>query len=68
MRTPWRVAIAWTLAGSLLLAGCTATNHPQQIASMGKAVSDATLEQQLQTPGPVVLETVTSAHHDSTGI
>ena len=34
-RAPWHSTVAWALAGSLLLAGCTATPHPQQIASMG---------------------------------
>lgn len=62
MRAPWHPLLGITLAAALLvLAGCASTTHPLQRAQMGKNVSDAAMEQQLQTPGPVVLESVTSA-------
>ncbi len=49
------------LATLLLVSGCAPTTHLLQPTRMGKNVSDATMEQQLDVPGPVRLETVTSA-------
>ncbi len=49
------------VASLVVLSACTPTTHLLQPSQMGKNISDAAMEQQLQTPGPVVLETVTSA-------
>lgn len=58
----WRTGYRATLLVTLLLVfGCTPTTHLLQPASMGKNVSDATMEQQVDVPGPVQLETITSA-------
>ncbi len=59
VRVRSRAALA--VASLLVFAGCAPTTHNLQVSKMGKNVSDAAMEQQLQTPGPVVLETVTSA-------
>ena len=54
-----RGVAALALAG---LAACSSTTHPTALSGMGKNVSDAVMEQQLGQAGPVVLETVVSAH------
>ena len=58
LRTKYLAAAAVSLVA---LSACTPTTHLMQPSQMGKNVSDAAMEQQLQIPGPVVLETVTSA-------
>jgi glyoxylase-like metal-dependent hydrolase (beta-lactamase superfamily II) len=40
---------------------CSSTTHPVEPAKLGKNVSDAVMEQQLDGPGPMVVETVVSA-------
>uniref|UniRef100_UPI00263414E9 MBL fold metallo-hydrolase n=1 Tax=uncultured Limnohabitans sp. TaxID=768543 RepID=UPI00263414E9 len=57
----------WAQRGAVALAvgflvACSSTTHQTELAAMGKNVSDATMEQQLQVPGPVELETVVSAN------
>lgn len=56
----WLLAVAMA-ASLLVLAGCVPTTHPLELSRIGKNVSDAAMEQQLPAPGPVVVETVTSA-------
>ncbi len=45
----------------LALSACSSTTHTGQTASLGKSVSDTAMEQQLDRPGPVELETIASA-------
>lgn len=45
----------------LALAACSSTTHTGQVASLGKSVSEAVMERQLDQPGPVELETIASA-------
>ena len=44
------------------LGACSSTTHPVDPAKLGKNVSDAVMEQLLDVPGPVAVETVVSAH------
>lgn len=53
------VAAAWLLG---MLAACSSSTHPVERAKLGKNITDAVMEQQLDLPGPVVVETVVSAH------
>lgn len=50
-----------TAAALALLAGCAATRHPLAPARLGRPSGSAALEQQLAQPGPVELQTITSA-------
>ena len=54
-------AVVAVTASLALVSGCTPTTHPTQVAQRGTNVSDATMEQQLGKPGPVVVQTITSA-------
>ena len=45
-----------------VLAACSSSTHPVERAKLGKNISDAVMEQQLDVPGPVLVETVVSAN------
>jgi N-acyl homoserine lactone hydrolase len=53
--------IAATLLVAAMLAGCTATSHPERPASLGHVVDQTALERTLNQPGIVELQTVESA-------
>jgi N-acyl homoserine lactone hydrolase len=45
----------------LLLQGCALTNHPLEKSALGKPSGSAEMERLIDQPGPIQLETVTSA-------
>ena len=57
----WAQLSATTMALGIL-AACSSSTHPTELATLGKNVSDAVMEQQLEQAGPVALETVVSAN------
>jgi N-acyl homoserine lactone hydrolase len=50
-----------TLFASLILTGCNSTSHPVQPAKLGQAIEQRKMEALLNLPGPVQLQTITSA-------
>lgn len=56
------VSLVCALAGGLVLTpGCVVTGHPVAAASWGEASSASTFEATLAAPGPIEVESVTSA-------
>lgn len=56
-----RLNLTFCAVAALVLSACNSTTHIGQIAGLGKSVSEAVMEQQLDRPGPVELETIASA-------
>jgi glyoxylase-like metal-dependent hydrolase (beta-lactamase superfamily II) len=55
------VAAVVALLGGVAAVGCRPTTHPVTVASLGEPRSSSELEAILSEPGPVTVETVTSA-------
>lgn len=53
--------LAWVVIAIILIAGCTVTSHTQQATTLGKISSSSAMEQQIDKPGPIRLETINSA-------